>query len=264
MASHRDEKDSRNDDEKAEEGYGEGRCEQNWGIHTFFFIIPDATIDGRMPRVSTDETEVIKRAPRRRVAAARAPRKTATVRTKAKEVTPPEPEVAAEVVPRRKAPTKLPLSPASPVALYEASRAKKNLFVSGSLFMLGLAIAAGIGYSDDGVINTASVIAERNAQLAAGVTSTEPGSTSMLIPVQDSASGKVDGGLVSSGEVPPLVPSPTEVATTTGTSTDVASSTNEVPTEESDVEAEVVSEEVTSDTEEAASSEAAATQAPTE
>ncbi len=176
-----------------------------------------------MPRASTEESEVKKRAPRRRVATPRAPRKIATKVAVAEE--PVAEAVQPQTAPRRKAPTKLPLSPASPVALYEASRAKKSLYVSGSLFMLGLAIAAGIGYSDTGVINTAAVISERNAQLAAGAASAEGGTASVYIPVQNSASGPVDGGLVSSGEVPPLVPAASEVATSSASSTEAASST---------------------------------------
>lgn len=216
-----------------------------------------------MPRVSTADGEEKKRAPRRRVATSRAPRK--TVASAAAPKTPvaktiPEPAPATPL--RRKAPTKLPTSPASPIALYEASRSKKNLFVSGSLFMLGLAIAAGIGYSDKGVINTASVIAERNAQLAAGVTSTDGGVTSMVVPVQNSASGKVDGGLVSGGDAPTLVPVVTEVSTSTGTSTEAASSTDAVAGDESApiAEADTAAPEGENSTEEAASSEAAPAQ----
>jgi hypothetical protein len=216
-----------------------------------------------MPRVSTADSEVPKRAPRRRVASTRAPRKTvASADTPKNPIAKTVSEPAPATPLRRKSPTKLPTSPASPIALYEASRSKKNLFVSGSLFMLGLAIAAGIGYSDDGVINTASVISERNAQLAAGVTSTEEGATSMLIPVQDSASGKVDGGLVSGGDAPALVPVVTEVATSTGTSTEAASSTDAVTSEESApiAEADTATPEGESSTEEAASPEAAPAQ----
>lgn len=242
------EEDCGDDDEYQEADGAKGGKKQSLGIHTFFFIIADVTITGRMPKASsTEESESPKRAPRRRVATPRAPRKT-VARTKAVPDTPVE---EAPVVVRRKAPTKLPLSPASPVALYEASRAKKSLFVSGSLLILGLAIAAGVGYSDKGVINTAAIVAERNAQLAAGVTSTADGGTTMTIPVQNSASGLVDGGLVSSGEVPPLVPAATEVTTTTASSTESASSTEPVADDE-----QVSSDTSVTPTEEAASAEA--------
>lgn len=167
-----------------------------------------------MPRVSNENDEAPKRAPRRRVA------KPKSVSASA------EAPVAA---PRRKSPSTLPTANTS-----LASRSKRGTkkYVALGVMISGLALAAFVGYSDKGQIDIASVISERNAKLTAGVSGSEGGdSASVIVPVQNT-SNLPNGGLVGSTE-PQVIPPPPvlETATTTGTST--ASSSDEVlPPEE--------------------------------
>jgi hypothetical protein len=119
---------------------------------------------------------------------------------------------------------------------------EKSLYVSGALFGLGILAAVLIGYSDQGQINPASVIAERNARLTAGVMdaseAAEGEASSQLIPVQNTSTEK-NGGLVRSTTQPQPAPQPVEesVATSTATTTEEVATTTPA-TEEAGVEAE--------------------------
>jgi hypothetical protein len=186
-----------------------------------------------MPRVSSENSETPKRAPRRRVA------KPKTV------------SVASEApvsVPRRKSPTALPTSSPSVASRRKVSSKK---YVALGLMISGLAIAGFIGYSDKGQIDIAAVITERNAKLTAGVSGSEGGDpSSFIVPVQNT-SNLPDGGLIGSTE-PITVPAPPVVETGTTTSTSTATTTEEVvSTSEGDVSAttEEVVESVTETTE---------------
>jgi hypothetical protein len=193
-----------------------------------------------MPRVSAKSKEVEsdvseKRAPRRKVAT-RVPRKTAAASTLSA-----EPVVAS--VSRRKAPIR---TAAPMVEAPSRIKKEKSLYISGSLFTLGVIAAALIGYSDTGQINTASVISERNARLAAGVgeAGSEIAAGATVIPVQNNPSTEPDGGLVRSTDpVPVLVPS----SATTSLATSTASTTDGV-SEDTASSSEAVLSETSSDT----------------
>ena len=160
-----------------------------------------------MPKVSSENSEAQKRAPRRKVAK---PKTLGAV---------------AEVVPataRRKSPTFLPTS-----GTILGSRPKITVkrYVALGVMVAGLALAAFIGYSDKGQIDITSVMTERNAKLTAGLADSEGGS-GVIVPVQNTST-LPDGGLIGSIE-PATVPVPPVVETATTTYTSTASTTDEV------------------------------------
>lgn len=177
-----------------------------------------------MPRVAkTDSLDTVpKRAPRRTVA--RAPRKTAA---KAEGSTRPvraAVRVNEEGAPvRRKAPTRLTETTPALAARPKAIGQNKNaIFVSGSLFAVGLIATLLIGYSDEGQINPAAVITEQNARAAAGEGSSGDASDT-VIPVQNTAAAAAsyaESGLVPAGAAarPEPAPAVEPVATTTASS----------------------------------------------
>ncbi len=184
----------------------------------------------RIAKVKAEDEEVVKRAPRRTVAK-RASR--TAVKREAEVV-----ESEAVVSVRRKAPTR-PLEVEDSIKpLRQSQKPEKSIYISGALFGIGLLAAALIGYSDAGQINPATVIAERNARLSAGVADADGGVTTQVIPVQNTSTEK-NGGLIRSTEPQnqPLQETSSDSATTTATSTtEVASSTEEVVSEASAAE----------------------------
>ena len=188
-----------------------------------------------MPKATTTETtEAPKRAPRRRVA---------------KVVTPEEGVVKRAVVPRprRKAPTKLesesesfaPTSTNAPLV-----KVRRGLYVKAGLLVASFAVAAVIGYSDEGQINIKGLIEERNAvilsdnaaaQSKAGEGEIAP--VTAMIPVQNTTSDLPDGGLRSTDALPTPQPEAMvseTIATTTASSTDEVASSTENGTETSE------------------------------
>ncbi len=163
-----------------------------------------------------------KRAPRRTVA--RAPRKKSipTINTSV-ESRDDKYEITR---PRRKAPTRI-LNSASTAT--GETKSRRNLYVSFGIVTLVIAGAIGFGYSDEGQINPATVISERNARLVAGeleLDSIDAGTpTETVIPVQNNPSSIPDGGMVISKSPPPKpTPPPVEVASTTEASSTASSS----------------------------------------
>ena len=178
-----------------------------------------------MPKVSSENSEALKRAPRRLVAKPKTAGAVAEV---------------ASTTQRRKSPTSLPTSS---VTLVKRRKITVKRYVALGVMVTGLALAAFIGYSDKGQINITSVMTERNAKLTAGLADSEGGS-GVIVPVQNT-SNLPNGGLIGSTEPPTVTPLPViETATTTSTST--ASTTEEVVTPEVITENTTTDESVTS------------------
>lgn len=215
-----------------------------------------------MPRVAkTDSPDTVpKRAPRRTVA--RAPRKSASKVEGGERPQRAAVRASGENTPvRRKAPTRLAESTPALAARPKAIGQNKNaIFVSGSLFAVGLIATLLIGYSDEGQINPAAVITEQNARAAAGESSS--GDTSdTVIPVQNTAAAAAsyaESGLVPAGAAarPEPAPAAEPVATTTASSTvegtETATTTEATTADSTENESPV---DVSTDTDEAAVSE---------
>jgi hypothetical protein len=170
----------------------------------------------RAAKVSDETEEAPKRAPRRRVA--RAPRKSVVSSGEDAEVS-----VSERAPVRRKAPTRI--EPVSPVASTMRTKqpTPRSLYVSGVLGVLALAGAVLIGVSDSGQINTAAVISERNARVAAGeVVPGAEAESSSVVPVQNASPVRPvsSGGRPMSASV-----DPTTIATDTASSTASTSET---------------------------------------
>ncbi len=177
-----------------------------------------------MPRVAKTETkEVIpKRAPRRTVA--RAPRK-ATAASEAKEKPTRIVTGQGEAAPRRKAPTRLAETGVVGTHPKHISQ-HKAIYVSGSLFAVGMIATLLIGYSDEGQINPAAVISEQNARAAGGGEPSADNSSDTVVPVQNTAAAATSyaaSGLVPAGVAEVPVPTPIEQEATTASSTDESS-----------------------------------------
>ena len=99
-----------------------------------------------MPRVSSENSEVPKRAPRRKVAK---PKTAGAVA-----------EMASNTQ-SRKSPTSLPTSSTT---LGPRRKITVKRYVALGVMVTGLALAAFIGYSDKGQIDITSVMTERNAR----------------------------------------------------------------------------------------------------
>ncbi|USN87511.1 MAG: hypothetical protein H6779_03800 [Candidatus Nomurabacteria bacterium] len=187
-----------------------------------------------MSRLKSNDAETAKRAPRRQVS------KKTTPKIKKKAVPAPAPAIP---IPRvvevdgvdstfeRKAPTTLGVSTGS------KSRVSKRGVIIVAVLIVVLGATLWIGFSDKGQIDVSEKIAERNAKIASGDTSSieeSPRGGSQVIPVQNTTPSVPNGGLrgrgvgtakVSQPPVEDSIESASSTATSTATSTDV--STNE-------------------------------------
>ncbi len=188
-----------------------------------------------MARASSETTEVPKRAPRRRV-----PRKTV------RKVAPVSEEVVETV--------SAPLRRKSPTSIAAPTSARTGLsyrrFIPVGIVALTLLAAILIGYSDDGQIDIAGVIADRNERVASGqATAADVGvsgeASGLVIPVQNTET-LPDAGLVASTNQDAPLPAPTEVPPTDTAST--SSSTEAIDGETATTSEAVAEEEVTEET----------------
>ena len=201
-----------------------------------------------MPRISTKDVEdTPKRAPRRQVV-----RKTSTTRARK------TPAVDASVVSENRT-NSTPIRKAPTVSLERKTsfRPSRKAVIFSGVFMAVLATAIWIGTSDNGQINVASKIEERNAQIANGeFTSDNSSGTNgnQIIPVQSGAPTVPNGGLKGRGVGSASASQQASVATASTTEV-VASSTeattaeavgeaqNETPTDNTNVESEADNQE---------------------
>lgn len=181
----------------------------------------------------------------------RAPRKVAEGTRPARKRVPKKPtdEHTISAIPESlENPTKMPNKRKAPTRLEEErvenqriiddkKKSLKKLGIVGALLVACFVIAAIIGNSDEGQIDVSAVVAERNARVSAGNINPEidgDSPTSIVVPVQNSGSQMVDGGLERSVN-PPVLESatltPTDLASSSATSTpemDLATTTNDV------------------------------------
>lgn len=184
-----------------------------------------------MPRISSKDTkEVVKRAPRRQVV-----RKTASPRVKkALDTDVVERRIEKESEPVRKAPTRV--NENRPKVFFS----RKTIVFSGALVAV-FALAIWIGTTDEGQINVASKLEERNKQIANGQFTADNSSGingSQVIPVQNSESNVPNGGLRGRGVGTESATQQAAVVATediNASSTDTSTST-EVNTESGDVD----------------------------
>lgn len=216
-----------------------------------------------MPRAAkTDSADTVpKRAPRRTVA--RAPRKTAP-KGEGERSTRATARVSEESTPvRRKAPTRLAeTTPALAVRPKAIGQNKNAIFVSASLFAVGLIATLLIGYSDEGQINPAAVITEQNARAVAGGESSND-STGAVIPVQNTAAAAAsyaESGLVPAGAPARPEPAPAIESEATTTASSTTEDTEIATTTTTDTVADTDSENETPQSSEA--TEAATTELP--
>lgn len=144
-------------------------------------------------------------------------------------------------------PTKMPNKRKAPTRLEEErvenqriiddkKKSLKKLGIVGALLIVCFVIAAFIGNSDEGQIDVSAVVAARNARVSAGNINPEidgDSPTSIVVPVQNSGSQMIDGGLERSVNPPALESAtlpPTDLASSSATSTpemDLATTTND-------------------------------------
>ena len=203
-----------------------------------------------MPRISTKDIEdTPKRAPRRQVV--RKPSATRARKT---------PAVDASVVSENRV-NSSPVRKAPTVSLERKSgfRPSRKAVVFSGVFMAVLATAIWIGTSDNGQINVASKIEERNAQIANGEFTSDNSSGNngnQIIPVQSGTPTVPNGGLKGRGVGSASASQQASVATastteatassTEATSTEAVGETetqNETPTDNTNVESEVNNQE---------------------
>src|SRR3989338_3104431 len=171
-----------------------------------------------MPKASTETTDSVKRAPRKRavrrvVSSDDAPVRRTRTRAAAPRV------VKEEVSTVRKAPVYLnELTPKS---------SSRKFVVALEAFVVVVGAASWIGFSDAGVIDVTARINTSN-QDAANVANTEQGGTgeTATVPVQNTPPAAISGirPRTDGGKRPDPVPE-TEVATTTATSTEEGTTT---------------------------------------
>ncbi len=204
-------------------------------FHAYRFIVPSVTIKFVMPKASTETTDSVKRAPRKRavrrvVSSDDAPVRRTRTRAAAPRV------VKEEVSTARKA----------PVYLNESTpkSSSRKFVVALVAFVVVVGAASWIGFSDAGVIDVTARINTSN-QDAANVANTEQGGTgeTATVPVQNTPPAAISGirPRTDGGGRPDPVPVPeTEVATTTATSTEEGTTTEstEQPDESSAIEPE--------------------------
>ena len=187
-----------------------------------------------MPRISTRDIEdTPKRAPRRQVV-----RKTSTRTRKAGVVASSNTvtEERVDDVPTRKA-------PAISLERRAGFRPSRKIVAFGGVFMAVLATAIWIGTSDNGQINVASKIEERNAQIANGeFTSDNSSGTNgnQIIPVQSGTPTVPNGGLKGRGVGSASASQQASVAT--ASTTEATASSTEATTTEAVGEAETQNE----------------------
>lgn len=144
-----------------------------------------------MPRVSTkDNIEKPKRVPRRQVV-----KKNVSVRARKKLPVELEEKRVDENRPVRKAPTSIDVS--KPKIKFS-----RKIIVFSTTFVAILALAIWIGTTDNGQINVASKIEERNKQIANGEFTADNSSGangSQIVPVQNTAPTVPNGGLKGRG-----------------------------------------------------------------
>lgn len=200
-----------------------------------------------MPKLIDETVAEVKpkkeRAPRKRAESSRAPRKRVSKKLPENEVV-LETAEAESTTPlsstnKRKAPTRLKEEKAETAKIAEEGKKSwRKLYVIGGLFVVSLGVAATIGFSDNGQIDVSSVVAIRNARVASGNINPETDGASpnsIVVPVQNSETQMIDGGLQRSSEPPALETTSqgamTEQASSSATSTDatqVSSSTETV------------------------------------
>ena len=181
---------------------------------------------------SSDEQESPRRrTSRRRVSATttRVPRRTTTrrslaARRQAEEEVAEQAALQEEIqAQKRKAPT--------PIA-DEAERAlvRKKQFITVAIVMLiGVAASAGVGYMEEGRIDVIETIEARNERIRNNQADERDVITSLIeVPVQNTTERKADGGLIgrgTGGRAPE--PNPSDLASTTASSTDEMASSTE-------------------------------------
>lgn len=133
----------------------------------------------------------------------------------------------------RKAPTPLKQQMSS------QKQFQKQTLVSVALFLLILFGSVGIGIADEGQINVAEVIQERNVRVASGEEEAGSGGQVVQVPKANTSPDLPDGGLKGLGKsTPPPAAPPEVVASSTASSTvdGTASTTLPVATTTTDVE----------------------------
>jgi len=149
-----------------------------------------------MARASEGTEEKEKKTPRKRVSRA-TPRVAVSTES--------EPET-----PRRKAPT---------TVTREGTKSYKGIYIPALILLFGLGIAVAIGFSDEGQINTVSVVNERNARVSSGetISGESTATNNTIVPVQNVGQGLVDGGLQGTGAPVPIEPAPVVEPTASST-----------------------------------------------
>lgn len=189
-----------------------------------------------MPKLIDDVPSEIKpkRTPRKvasgaRVARKRVSKKTNIEATGVTEVIAEQEKTTSAI--KRKAPTRLKAEKEEIEKIVaENKKSSRKLYIGVALAVISFGIASFIGFTDDGQIDVSAVIAERNARVASGNINPEidgDAPTSIVVPVQNSQSQMIDGGLERSTN-PPVLESatvPNEVATSSTSTEQVGSST---------------------------------------
>ena len=162
-----------------------------------------------MSRAKAEDIKPVRRTPRKRVV-----RRTVSADTTSSGVTKREPVVEAQ----RKAPSRISVNK-------KPKKSYKKVMIVVGILLIGFAASAYIGNSDSGQINIASVIDERNKQIASGNAASEnsPSGSTATIPVQSTAPPTVpNGGLRGRGVGTAKVkqPAPAVAASSTATSSD--------------------------------------------
>ncbi|MCA9354618.1 MAG: hypothetical protein KC877_03815 [Candidatus Kaiserbacteria bacterium] len=207
-----------------------------------------------MPRSS--ESAESARTPRKRAVRKRATRKSvveAPVRksTRRIEEAPPKREVAAPAPeirePERKAPT--------PIASRKAGarQRQKQLIIAAVVLVLGVGGSAMIGMTDQGQIDIQRTMEERNTRIKNNTaTEDDVSGSSQIVPVQNTRTAEqIRRVAVGIGDIAPAPPPPPQPVATSSSSTAsstvmTASSTDEVISEESEVNEPEQVEEPTS------------------
>ncbi len=161
-----------------------------------------------MPRTTTTknetETTSVKRAVRRTVTKRVITSDTAGVRARRSADSSSNANSTSSNTIRRKAPTNLVEDVGEARDTTKKSSGFRRFYVAGGVLVASLIGAVMIGRSDTGPINTAAIIAERNAQIIAG-TENQAGNngevaTEQIIPVQSPDNQLPNRGLIPSTE----------------------------------------------------------------
>jgi type 1 fimbria pilin len=119
----------------------------------------------------------------------------------------------------------------------EKSRRKqrqRHLIVVAVLLCLGVGSSAAVGFTDAGQIDIDATIKEKNARIASGQSDERDiNDRTLTVPVKNTMSQQVDGGLVGLGDTRQTAP-PSEPATTTATSTEMGTTTDATSATSSD------------------------------